>query len=175
MTDGPDTGRARARTEACLDVVERLDPELRAMITVTADAARAAADGVDAMRAAGDWAGPLAGMTVVVKDNIDTAGVRTTCGSPFFADHVPNADAPVIARLRQAGAVVLGKANLQELAFGVRSSNPIAGRWRTRGTGPGSRAAPAAARRSPSRSAWPTARSAATPVDRCGSRQRCAA
>ena len=69
-------------------------------------------------------------MTLAVKDNIDTAGIRTACGSRLFANHVPNSDAPVVARLRQAGAVILGKAVMMELAFGVRSLDAVAGQCR---------------------------------------------
>jgi aspartyl-tRNA(Asn)/glutamyl-tRNA(Gln) amidotransferase subunit A len=68
--------------------------------------------------------GPLAGRTLLVKDLIDTAGIRTTYGSRIHADHVPAADAPVVERLVRAGAVVVGKANLDEFAWGVMGQNP---------------------------------------------------
>ncbi|MEU2350111.1 amidase [Modestobacter sp. NPDC049651] len=71
--------------------------------------------------------GPLAGVRVGVKDNIDTAGVRTTCGSLFFCDRVPDADAEVVARLRDAGAEIVAKLNLSEFAVGVTSQNSAAG------------------------------------------------
>ena len=110
--------------------IERLNPRYSALATVTADAALDAARQADVASADGRWLGLLHGLTVVVKDNIDTAGVRTACGSRLFADRVPNVDAPVVARLRQAGAVVLGKAAMMELAFGVRSLDAVAGQCR---------------------------------------------
>lgn len=100
----------------------RLNPELRALITPMPDEARAAVD-------AGP-AGPLAGLTVAVKDNIDVAGVRSTAGSAFFADRIAEADATVTARLRRAGAVITGKANLHEFAFGGTTQNPHHGACR---------------------------------------------
>ncbi|MEE8171601.1 MAG: amidase, partial [Alphaproteobacteria bacterium] len=87
-----------------------------------AEADRAAADG--------RWIGLLHGMTMTLKDNIATAGMRTTSGAMFFADHVPNEDAEVVRRLRGAGAVLIGKANMQELAFGVVTTNPVFGQCR---------------------------------------------
>ena len=101
----------------------RLNPELRALITTMDAEAR-----LDAARATA--AGPLSGLTVSVKDNIDVAGVRSTAGSTFFADRVANADATVSARLRSAGGVVIGKANLHEFAFGGTTQNPHHGRCR---------------------------------------------
>ncbi|MEM6498361.1 MAG: amidase, partial [Pseudomonadota bacterium] len=74
--------------------------------------------------------GLLHGVTIMIKDNIETAGIETTNGSAFFQGHVPNQDAPVVTRLRQAGAVILGKATLHEFAFGVRSYNPVIGQAR---------------------------------------------
>ena len=68
--------------------------------------------------------GPLAGRTLLVKDLFDTAGVRTTYGSRIYADHVPDRTAPAVQRLVEAGAVVIGKANLHEFAWGVTSQNP---------------------------------------------------
>lgn len=97
------------------------------MITVTEEAALRDAERADAAAAEGQWLGLLHGMTVAVKDNIDTAGVRTTAGAKFLADHIPNADAPVVQRLRSNGAVIVGKATMHELAFGIRSENPVAG------------------------------------------------
>ena len=100
-----------------------LNDELRALITtMDADALQQAA--------AATGAGPLEGLTVAVKDNIDVAGAPTTAGSAFFADHVANSDATVSARLRAAGAVIIGKANLHEFAFGGTTQNPHHGRCR---------------------------------------------
>jgi aspartyl-tRNA(Asn)/glutamyl-tRNA(Gln) amidotransferase subunit A len=134
MNDASSAGTAHlaseAATRACLTRVEQYDPQVKAMITVDADGALAAAREADAAARAGRWLGLLHGMPVMVKDNIDTAGLRTTYGSRFFAEHVPNHDAPVVARLRRAGAVLLGKTTLHEFAFGVRSSNPVIGQCR---------------------------------------------
>lgn len=96
--------------------LDRVDPALGMFITLDGDGARRAAE-----REPG---GDLAGVLVAVKDLIDTAGTRTTYGSQFFADHVPAADAPVVARLRERGAVLLGKTNLNEFAYGVSAYNP---------------------------------------------------
>jgi len=118
---------ARKETEARLDRIGRRDGALKAFITVDGAGARAAADAADRAAADGRWLGLLHGMAVAVKDNIDTAGLRTTAGSPFFKDHVPNADAPTVERLRRAGATILGKTNLHEFAYGVRTVSSVGG------------------------------------------------
>jgi aspartyl-tRNA(Asn)/glutamyl-tRNA(Gln) amidotransferase subunit A len=115
------------RTERALGRIEAHDERLRAMITVDTEGALRTAREAQTAAAQGRWLGLLHGMTMVVKDNIDSAGLRTTYGSRFFEDHVPNRDAPVLRRLRAAGAVVLGKSSLHEFAFGVRSNNPVRG------------------------------------------------
>jgi len=106
---------------ACLDRIENLNPVLNAFITVTHEAAMAQARAAEDEIQRGDWRGPLHGIPVGLKDLIDTAGVRTTCGSALFADRVPTEDAEVVRRLKQAGAVLLGKQNLQEFAYGGTS------------------------------------------------------
>ena len=73
---------------------------------------------MEAEQAQGKWRGPLHGIPIALKDNIDTAGVRTTAASGIFKDHVPTKDAEVVRRLKQAGAVTLGKLNLHEFAYG---------------------------------------------------------
>ena len=78
----------------------------------------------------GRWLGLLHGMPIALKDNIETAGVRTTSGAAYLADHIPNSDAPVVGRLKAQGAVLIGKANMQELAWGVVSTNPVVGQCR---------------------------------------------
>ncbi len=93
--------------------LEALNPRLRAVITVNPDA-RADADALDAL--APDGRGPLHGLPLLIKDNIDVAGLPTTAGSALMAGHVPDRDAPLVARLRAAGAVILGKANMTEWA-----------------------------------------------------------
>ena len=121
---------ARENLEVALAAIERHDGAINSMITVTADQAREAADAADRAAAEGRWLGLLHGMTMAVKDNIQTAGVRTTSGSLHFKDVVPNQDAFVVQRLRAAGAVIVGKATMHELAFGIRSYNPVSGQCR---------------------------------------------
>ena len=118
---------ARENLETALTAIERHDEAINAMITVTADEARRAADAADHAAGQGRWLGLLHGMTMAIKDNIQTAGVRTTSGSLHFKDVVPNLDAPVVQRLKAAGAVLVGKATMHELAFGIRSDNPVSG------------------------------------------------
>ena len=101
---------------AVIRALDRVDPALGAFIELDPDAALRAAD------QAPD--GPLSGLVVAVKDLVDTGGMRTTYGSPRFADHVPAADAPLVAGLRAQGATVLGKTNLNEFAYGVSGLNP---------------------------------------------------
>lgn len=96
---------------------------LNALIVLDADAALAAARAIDTQRAAGAALPPLAGLPIVVKDNINTAGLPTTGGTSALRDVRPAANAPSLQRLIDAGAIVLGKANLHELAFGITSTN----------------------------------------------------
>ena len=118
---------AREKVEAALDAINRHGDAINGMITVTAGLAREAADEADRAAAEGRWLGLLHGLPMAIKDNIQSAGVRTTSGSLHFKDVVPNQDAFVMRRLKAAGAVILGKATMHELAFGVRSDNPISG------------------------------------------------
>jgi len=111
-------------TRAALDRIARCDHRLRAFITVTAEEALAAARRADEELAQGHDRGPLHGIPIAVKDVFATRGIRTTCGSKIFADYVPDFDAAVVERLRAAGAVLVGKTNLHELAYGITSSNP---------------------------------------------------
>lgn len=101
----------------------RAQAGLNSLITLNADAALAAAARVDAARAAGQPLPPLAGLPIVVKDNIDTRGMPTTAGTPALRDWYPAAHAPSVQLLLDAGAIVLGKANMHELAFGATSTN----------------------------------------------------
>ena len=111
-------------TARCLDHIAKLNPRLNAFITVTEESARRRAQELDRELASGTDRGPLHGIPIAHKDLIWTKGVRTTSGSKLFRDHVPNADAPVVAKLHEAGAVMLGKTGLHELAYGVTSDNP---------------------------------------------------
>jgi aspartyl-tRNA(Asn)/glutamyl-tRNA(Gln) amidotransferase subunit A len=108
-------------TGACLVRIERWNPILNAFITVTGDRALSQAREADAEIRGGKWRGPLHGVPVALKDMIDTAGVRTTAASGVFKDRVPDQDAEVVARLKAAGAVLLGKLNLHEFAYGGTS------------------------------------------------------
>jgi amidase len=92
--------------------VEKLNPIVNAVVTLDVDRARQRAAQADAAWARGEWWGPLHGLPVTVKDALDTAGLRTTGGSSDFAERVPDRDAPVVARLKEAGAVVFAKTNL---------------------------------------------------------------
>jgi aspartyl-tRNA(Asn)/glutamyl-tRNA(Gln) amidotransferase subunit A len=109
--------------EAFLARIEELQPVVNAFITITPELALSAAQGVDEARERGE-SPPLDGLPIVVKDSMDVAGVRTTGASRLFEHRVATEDAPVVSRLRRAGAVVLGKANLHELVFGATTVNP---------------------------------------------------
>jgi aspartyl-tRNA(Asn)/glutamyl-tRNA(Gln) amidotransferase subunit A len=111
-------------TEAMLERIARLNPSLNAYLTVCADEARAAAARAAREIAARRCRGPLHGIPLALKDNIWTRGIRTTAGSAVLRDFVPDADATVVERLRRAGAVLLGKTNLHEFAYGVTTNNP---------------------------------------------------
>ena len=111
-------------TAAALERIERLNPATNAMQTVMADAARERARQADEELARGEGRGPLHGIPIAVKDLFFTKGVRTTGGSKLFEDHVPDHDAAVVERLRAAGAVLVGKTGMHELAYGITSSNP---------------------------------------------------
>jgi len=108
-------------TRVCLDRIERLNPTLNAFISVTAESALAEARAAETEIGRGEWRGPLHGVPVALKDLIDTANVRTTSGSALHEDRVPERDAEVVRRLRHAGAVIVGKNNLHEFAYGGSS------------------------------------------------------
>ena len=107
-------------TQLVLACLERINAgkALNAFVTVDAEGALKAAAAIDQARQTGTPLGPLAGIPIVVKDNIHSAGIRCTAGSPAFADFVPVTDAPTVRKLRDAGAIVLGKTNMHELAYG---------------------------------------------------------
>src|SRR4029077_5261466 len=108
-------------TRACLDRIEKLNPTLNAFITVTAESALAEARAAEMEIARGEWRGPLHGIPIALKDLIDTAGTRTTAASALFEHRVPAEDAEVVRRLKQTGAVIHGKNNLHEFAYGGSS------------------------------------------------------
>ncbi|MFN8507733.1 MAG: amidase family protein [Dehalococcoidia bacterium] len=91
--------------------IEEHNPRLNAVITLDVERARAEAARADDLAARGEWLGPLHGLPMTVKDSFETAGMRTTCGDPALAEHVPTADALAVARLRAAGAIIFGKTN----------------------------------------------------------------
>jgi aspartyl-tRNA(Asn)/glutamyl-tRNA(Gln) amidotransferase subunit A len=120
-------------TTATLQRIEQLNPELNAFITITSELALEQAQAAEEEIQRGDWRGPLHGVPIGIKDLIDTAGIRTTCGSAVFAARVPTEDAFVVQRLKQAGAVIVGKQNLQEFAWGGTSASshfgPVRNPW----------------------------------------------
>ena len=116
---------ARAVLDAHLDRIARLDPQLSAFMTLDKAGAYDQAERLDA--ASPQARGPLHGLPVAVKDLVDTAGLRTTYGSALFADHVPETDDLVVARLRDAGAIIVGKTNTPEFGFGALCKNRLCG------------------------------------------------
>ncbi len=120
-------------TKDCLARIEKLNPVLNAFITITADSALAQSRQAEAEIQRGDWRGPLHGIPLALKDLIDTAGILTTAGSALFRERIPSEDADVVRRLRTAGAVLLGKQNLHEFAYGgssvVSHYGPVRNPW----------------------------------------------
>jgi aspartyl-tRNA(Asn)/glutamyl-tRNA(Gln) amidotransferase subunit A len=108
-------------TEECLKRIEKLNPSLNAYITVMSEQALAQARELENERQSGKWRGPLHGVPIGLKDLIDTTGIRTTAASAIFADRVPSEDAEVVRRLKAAGAVLVGKLNMHEFAYGATS------------------------------------------------------
>lgn len=136
-------------TRECLARIEQLNPKLNAFITVTAESALEQARAAEDEIQRGQWRGPLHGIPIGLKDLIDTAGVRTTAASAILKDRVPERDAEVATRLKTAGAIILGKQNLHEFAYGASSliscfgpmHNPWNIRYITGGSSGGSAAA----------------------------------
>ncbi len=112
-----------AVTESVLGRIAAVDDKVKAYITVTADAARAQAAEADKRIKAGGISSPLLGIPVAIKDNMCTEGIATTCASKILANFVPPYDATVVARLKQAGAVLCGKPNMDEFAMGSSTEN----------------------------------------------------
>ena len=136
-------------TRACLAQIERLNPSLNAFITVTADSALEEARKAEAEIARGEWRGPLHGVPLALKDLAETAGVKTTAASAVLKDYVPATDAEVVRRLKAAGAVLLGKLNLHEFAYGgsgiIGHFGPARNPWNTAHVTGGSSSGAAAA------------------------------
>ena len=122
-------------TQVYLSRIERLNPKLNAFITVGSESALAEAREAERELLRGRRRGALHGIPVALKDNIWTKNLRTTVGSAILGDFVPSEDATVVRRLRRAGAIVLGKTNLHEFAYGVTSENPhygpVRNPWKT--------------------------------------------
>src|SRR6266436_4578446 len=134
------SARIRARsvtptqlTEACLARIETYNPKLNAFIAVLRERALAQARELDAEQRSGKLRSPLHGIPIALKDNIDTAGIRTTGASAVFDDRIPDEDAEVTRRLKAAGAVIVGKTNLHEFAMGGTSATsyygPVRNPW----------------------------------------------
>lgn len=136
-------------TTSCLRRIEELNPQINAFITVLDESALAEARVAEAEIFAGNWRGPLHGIPIGLKDLIDTAGIRTTCGSALFADRIPSEDAEVVRRLKNAGAILIGKQNMQEFAWGGTSASsyfgPVRNPWDTERIAGGSSGGSAAA------------------------------
>jgi aspartyl-tRNA(Asn)/glutamyl-tRNA(Gln) amidotransferase subunit A len=109
-------------TQACLNRIEKLNSVFNAFITVTGDSALETARQMEAEARRGKYRGPLHGIPIALKDNIDTAGVRTTGASELFKDRIPAEDAEVARKLKNAGAILLGKLNMHEFAYGATSA-----------------------------------------------------
>ncbi len=136
-------------TLACIERIEKRNPALNAFITITAEQALASARGHERELARGRYRGPMHGIPIGLKDNIDTGGIRTTAAAAALVDRVPDADAEVVRRLKAAGAVILGKLNMDECALGVSTTTGIFGAtqnpWREGYSTGGSSGGPAAA------------------------------
>lgn len=120
-------------TQACLTRIGKYNSVVNAFITVTGESALAAAREMEAEQRRGKWRGALHGIPIALKDNIDTAGIRTTAASELFKDRIPAEDAEVVRRLKNAGAIILGKLNMHEFAYGATSSvsyfGPVHNPW----------------------------------------------
>lgn len=120
---------SRSLLEQHLEHIARANPALNAVITIDAEGARAAADKADEHLArTGKVLGALHGLPMTVKDALEVAGMRTTCGSPDLADHVPDRDADTVALLRAAGAIIIGHTNVPTMCQDIQTSNPIFGK-----------------------------------------------
>ncbi len=118
---------------AYFERIRRLDGRLNSFVTLTEERAVARARVLETELANGNWRGPLHGIPIALKDNIDTAGVLTTAASAVFAERIPDEDAEVVTRLKEAGAIILGKLNMHEFAYGATSAvthfGPVHNPW----------------------------------------------
>ena len=124
----------RDLVSAYVERIRRFDGRLNSFITLTEERALGRARELETELAAGRWRGPLHGIPIALKDNIDTAGVLTTAASAVFAERMPDEDAEVVTRLREAGAIILGKLNMHEFAYGGTSAvshfGPVRNPWK---------------------------------------------
>ncbi len=162
-------------TRSCLDQISRHDGTIGAFLLVDQERALEAARASDQRRSAGRTLGPLDGLPVALKDVLCTAGTRTTCSSRMLADFIPPYDATVVLRLRQAGAVLIGKTNMDEFAMGGSTENAALGKtcnpWdcqRVPGGSSGGSAAAIAARMVPWAIGTDTGGSIRQPAAFCG-------
>ncbi|AXK32749.1 amidase [Streptomyces armeniacus] len=165
---------SRELTAAHLEAIAA-HPERNAVITVDEPGALAAAEAADARRARGGLLPPLLGLPMTVKDSLETAGLRTTCGSPGLADHVPERDADAVALLRTAGAVLMGKTNVPPMCQDIQTGNTRFGSTRnphdptrTAGGSSGGAAAAVATRLTPWELGSDLAGSVRLPAHYCG-------
>jgi aspartyl-tRNA(Asn)/glutamyl-tRNA(Gln) amidotransferase subunit A len=162
-------------TQACLTQIHAANPLVNAFITVTEDDALRHARALESELAHGIWRGPLHGIPIALKDLIDTAGIRTTAASAVFKDRVPLEDAEVVRRLKHSGAILLGKLNLHEFAYGGTSGvthfGPVRNPWNpafSPGGSSGGSGAAVAARMCFGALGTDTAASIRTPASCCG-------
>ncbi|HTE45861.1 MAG TPA: amidase [Gemmatimonadaceae bacterium] len=121
---------ARDVMTAHLARIARVNPKINAVVTLVAERAMAGAAKADELQARGGTLGPLHGLPVAHKDLVNTAGIRTTYGSPMFRDNIPTTDALIVTRLRAAGAITVGKTNTPEFGAGSNTFNPVFGATR---------------------------------------------
>jgi amidase len=121
---------ARELLDAHLAQIERVNPTVNAIVTLTPERALDAADAADRALARGEPLGPLHGLPVAHKDLVDTAGIRTTYGSPIYKDNVPQRDALIVERIQRAGAITIGKTNTPEFGAGSQTFNEVFGATR---------------------------------------------
>lgn len=124
----------RLREIGCRELLEHqltrvaaINPSLNAIVTLAEDTARKRADELDAELARGIVRGSLHGLPITIKDSIESAGIRTTCGARVYSDHIPKANAPALQRLIDAGANVFGKTNTPAFANDVQTYNALFG------------------------------------------------
>ena len=149
--------------------------DLGAFIYLDPDQALDAATEADEVRATGQDVGPLHGLPLALKDNLDTADMPTTAGTPGLRNNRPAKNAPVVQAMLDAGMIILGKANMHELAYGITNNNEPFGPARNPYAPDRIPGASPAAPASRLARGWRRPASAATPAARCASRRRCAA